>query len=246
MRFPQSKRLAGALLVVLAFLSSGCSDETTTATPKTPSPSPFAAREAAPTRTPAITKPTPQLDLGPEAMGYEAGAGFISVIGIRLEAEPNNGGAPLTVAFRAEGEEDTPGITYLWDFGDGSPPKYGMVVEHTYWHPGEYTASVLAFGNGTEDSDDTTIIVEEEGFDFSIDAAPDVGAAPLTVHFVAVIDDEEIPGPLRFLWEFGDGSRDVSNPTSHTYRRPGEYTALLTVTNGVGQWAQRDVMIQVD
>jgi PKD repeat protein len=66
------------------------------------------------------------------------------------------------------------------------------------------------------------------------------------VHFVAVIDDEEIPGPLRFLWEFGDGSRDVSNPTSHTYRRPGEYTALLTVTNGVGQWAQRDVMIQVD
>lgn len=242
--------IASACAVSLVLLSWGCSDESATNASQNAvkaSPSPFAVRESAPTRTPLRGGvPTPGAEADGGGVDIGPGGGFSGVLGVRVEAEPMTGGAPLTVVLRAEGEEETPGITYQWDFGDGSPPAYGMMVEHTYWHPGEYNPVVLAVGDGAEDSDDTTIIVEEEGFEFSVDAAPDVGPAPLKVQFVAVLDDEEIPGPFRFLWEFGDGARDVSNPTSHTYRQAGEYTALLTVTNGLGQWAQRDVMIQVD
>ena len=74
---------------------------------------------------------------------------------------------------------------------------------------------------------------------------PDIGTAPLAVQFSAVLD-EDLPGPFYYSWDFGDGGRDVSNPTAHTYRVPGTYTAVLTVTNTQGQGARRDVEVQVD
>jgi PKD repeat protein len=58
--------------------------------------------------------------------------------------------------------------------------------------------------------------------------------------------DEDLPGPFYYHWDFGDGGRDVTNPTAHTYRFPGQYTATLLVTNTQGQSAHADVEIQVD
>ncbi len=78
-----------------------------------------------------------------------------------------------------------------------------------------------------------------------IDADPDIGLAPLSVHFSAVLGRQPA-GQLSYQWDFGDGSQDTSNPTSHTYSEPGEYTATLTVTDDSGQSGAHDVLIQVD
>ncbi len=78
-----------------------------------------------------------------------------------------------------------------------------------------------------------------------IDADPDIGLAPLSVHFSAVLGRQPA-GQLSYQWDFGDGSQDTSNPTSHTYSEPGEYTATLTVTDDSGQSGTHDVLIQVD
>ncbi len=78
-----------------------------------------------------------------------------------------------------------------------------------------------------------------------IDADPDIGLAPLSVHFSAVLGRQPA-GQLSYQWDFGDGSQDTSNPTSHTYSEPGQYTTTLTVTDDGGQSGTHDVLIQVD
>jgi PKD repeat protein len=164
---------------------------------------------------------------------------------VNTEADPDSGGAPLTVQFKAEVEGGPAGLSYRWEFGDNTPAVRQRRAEHTYQQPGEYTATFWVTGPGVEQSEEVSIEVNEEGFEFDIETDSDVGTAPLTVEFTARMD-EDLPGPFYFAWDFGDGGRDVSNPTNHTYRKAGEYTATVTVTNAQGQRASRDVQIQVD
>jgi len=214
---------------------------------------PAAAKQASPNRSPtrgptfgaptvAVRTPrraeraTPQVESeGPQ---YEP-------VFITTTAEPDEGGVPLTVVFEAEVEGGPPNLRFRWDFGDASAPAFGLRAQHTYRTTGDFTAVFSASGYDVEETDEISIQVSDEGFDVSIDAAPDIGRPPLTVQFAADLDDDLV-GPFYYQWDFGDGGRDVSNPTSHTYRFPGEYTATLTVTNAEGQVGRNDVVIQVD
>ena len=65
-----------------------------------------------------------------------------------------------------------------------------------------------------DQSEEISIEVTEEGIEFDIETDSDVGTAPLTVEFTARLSDEDLPGPFYFQWDFGDGARDVSNPTT--------------------------------
>ncbi|HXQ21927.1 MAG TPA: PKD domain-containing protein [Candidatus Acidoferrales bacterium] len=166
-------------------------------------------------------------------------------VSVTANADPDSGGAPLTVSFEGEVTDAPPGVLYRWDFGDNTSPAHELNVQHTYRTPGEYTATLTVTGPDIEESDDVSIEVTEEGFDVDIEADPDIGTAPLAVHFAAVLDDDLV-GPFYYQWDFGDGAHDVTSPTTHTYRDPGQYTATLTVTNSQGQLGRKDVDIQVD
>jgi PKD repeat protein len=185
---------------------------------------------------------TPNATPVPETEGEGAEEASVSV---SADADQTSGGAPLTVAFDAEVTGGPPGLQYRWDFGDKSAPSQQLHAQHTYAIPGEYTATFTTTGPGISESEEVGIEVTEEGFDVEVDADPDIGTAPLTVQFSVGLD-EEIPGPISFQWDFGDGARDVHNPTNHTYSVPGEFTASVVVTNGRGQLARHDVEIQVD
>ncbi len=50
-------------------------------------------------------------------------------------------------------------VTYLWDFGDGTPLVGGQTVTHTYPASGVYTATVTASNNSGSASADTTVTV---------------------------------------------------------------------------------------
>jgi len=52
--------------------------------------------------------------------------------------------------------------------------------------------------------------------------------APTTIHFT----DQSTGNPETYLWNFGDGEISVVQNPQHTYRRPGTYTASLTVSRG--------------
>ncbi|MEO8603835.1 MAG: PKD domain-containing protein [bacterium] len=83
---------------------------------------------------------------------------------------------------------------------------------------------------------------DSESFDVLTEAEPDSGPAPLTVQFsVEALLDEDFLTP-RFQWDFGDGTAPSSeqNP-SHTYARTGEFTAVVRVTNGIGERGSDEV-----
>lgn len=241
-------RWLGVGLLLLA--STACSkNDSSTATEEaskesraaeTPTPrSPSAARFAKGLQVSATPNATP--DAAPPTDDYDA-------LSVNADADPDTGGAPLTVNFTAEVEGGPPGLRYRWEFGDETPPVRQLRAQHTYQQPGEYTATFWVTGSpesGVEESREINIEVAEEGFDFDIETDSDVGGAPLKVEFTARLD-EDLPGPFYFQWDFGDGARDVSNPTTHVYRKPGEFTATVTVTNAQGQRATRDVEITVD
>lgn len=75
---------------------------------------------------------------------------------------------------------------------------------------------------------------EEEADCFVIlDANPDYGTAPLTVEFSADVDCTS--GEARYAWDFGDGSPISSEEKPvHTYSKPGDYPATVTVTGTDG------------
>jgi len=63
------------------------------------------------------------------------------------------------------------------------------------------------------------------------DANPDYGPPPLSVEFTS--EAECSGGQPTYTWDFGDGSpaSNEINPT-HTYTKPGDYTASVTVSSG--------------
>jgi len=240
--------IAVAALTFTVCLAGACSKDqgssaTTAAAAKANTPSPF-ERHSARIIEGVEAQPTGTARNSTDEAEANMSEDFGSV-SVSTDATPDTGGAPLTVTFVAEVEGGPPGLRYRWDFGDNSPLERQLKAEHTYQTPGDYTATFTVIGPDIEETREESINVTEDGFDLDIEADPDIGPAPLTVRFGAVLD-EDLPGPLRFQWSFGDGGRDVSAATTHTYRLPGAYTAALTVTNPQGQKATREVEIQVD
>jgi PKD repeat protein len=60
------------------------------------------------------------------------------------------------------------------------------------------------------------------------------GNAPLLVKFDAACTTTTGAGVTDYAWDFGDGVTGAGDQASHTYDKPGIYTAQLTVTTQVG------------
>jgi PKD repeat protein len=76
---------------------------------------------------------------------------------------------------------------------------------------------------------------------------PTSGTAPLTVEFSSSALDPNGPGSgLRYRWEFGDDSSALGPNPVHTYTQPGNYEAVLTVTDAEGLQTSRTVEITVN
>jgi hypothetical protein len=77
-------------------------------------------------------------------------------------ATPTVGDAPLTVGFDSSGSYlgTGSGLTYIWDFGDGSPAGSGPTTNHTYANPGNYVAYLtITTSNGTSTAPGIAITV---------------------------------------------------------------------------------------
>ena len=73
------------------------------------------------------------------------------------------------------------------------------------------------------------------------------GGVPLTVKFSSAGSLDEDPGEsIRYEWDFGDGSpiSEEANPT-HTYTKPGRFTATLTVIDSSGKRTSTSTPITV-
>jgi PKD repeat protein len=72
-----------------------------------------------------------------------------------------------------------------------------------------------------------------------IEADTTNGTSPLPVTFSATSSHDPDGKSLHYEWRFGDGVAHTGPRVTHTYGRPGNYTALLYVTDAYGATSKR-------
>lgn len=73
--------------------------------------------------------------------------------------------------------------------------------------------------------------------------SPAAGNVPLAVTFSSAGSGDPDGSIASTLWEFGDGATSTAPNPSHTYTTPGQYVALLTVTDNQGASTRNTVQI---
>ena len=130
------------------------------------------------------------------------------------------------------------------DWGDGTPPSAGTVVEtngfgaitasHNYVDNGIYTVTItITDSQGKVAQDTLTVTV--------LNVAPTVDAGPDqtvnegdSVSFVGSFTDPGVVDTHTFEWDFGDGMRAGTLTPNHAYTGDGTYTITLTVIDDEG------------
>lgn len=163
--------------------------------------------------------------------GYDVGVFKIdfgiSHVNAAANADPDaTGCAPFTVDFDNTGT----GITYEWDFGDGSPISTEFEPTHTFTDPGVYEVTLIAYDpDGCLTSDTTTleiIVGDGETPDASFDYDVNCATGEVTVTYTGTPDV-----PVDF--DMGDGSSYDDTEFTHTYTGDGTFTITLTAGDGV-------------
>jgi PKD repeat protein len=122
-------------------------------------------------------------------------------------------------------------VTYLWDFGDGSPTSTLMNPSHTYAANGNYTVCLsVADGNGNTDTWCSTVTCGNP---------PPCQASYSWVHdstgaFTILLFNTSnfgAPATSSYLWTFGDGTSSTLAYPSHVYAGVGTYVVCLTITD---------------
>jgi PKD repeat protein len=73
-------------------------------------------------------------------------------------------------------------------------------------------------------------------------ATPRSGYAPLTINVFDISENQ----PTSWVWDFGDGSTEVTRDASNTYDLPGIYTVTLSATNAGGTDSEiREAYVEV-
>ncbi|SFW70248.1 PKD domain-containing protein [Chitinophaga sancti] len=133
--------------------------------------------------------------------------------------------APLTVNFTNGTTINTtgnPGITYLWDFGDGSTST-DLNPIHTYTAEGNYTVTLTATSaDGCSKTLTQTeyIKIAAIAADFTISESLCKGT---TLHFVNTTQ----PAPQSATWTFSDGDVQNSVDAVKTFGAAGTYSVTL-------------------
>ncbi len=119
------------------------------------------------------------------------------------------------------------GVTYNWNFGDGTPEASGVTVTHAYQAAGSYTAVVTASNSLDQVTATTTVLVGElvAGLTAANNSPTRLNNA---TQFTATVTAGE---PVSYTWNFGDGITETGSVVAHTYSAIGDYMAVVTASN---------------
>lgn len=131
--------------------------------------------------------------------------------------------------------------TYAWDFGDGNTSTEEN-PKHAYLSAGNYTVSLVATGDGGEQTVSETIDITH--------LAP---VASFTIDKTSALLEEVITftntseNASSYLWDFGDGKTSTEENPQHSFSLGGTFTVSLKATGDGGENAfTKTVEITVD
>ena len=174
-----------------------------------------------------------------------------SPVAVATATPPLSGPAPFTLYLFGNESYDPDGNiqSYEWSFGDGSDNSLNSDLAHTYYAPGNYTATLTVVDNdGLSDSDTVSITVENRAPVAMASADSTSGTASFTVNFDSIgSNDPDAPYGMitAFSWDFGDGISSNNANTSHTYNSAGIFIVTLTVTDDFGDTGTDTITIDV-
>jgi PKD repeat protein/uncharacterized protein YraI len=168
---------------------------------------------------------TAQVKVDNVAPSAEAGGPYVGRVGA-LISMTGTGTDPGTV--------DQAGLTYAWDFGDGTQGA-GPIVAHSYAQPGEYTLTLtVSDKDGAQGTDTATmhVTVHDQPPTAAI-SGPTNALVGETLSFdgSGSSDDGSI---VSYTWDFGDGATASGVNVSHSYGEAGSYNIILAVTDAGG------------
>lgn len=117
--------------------------------------------------------------------------------------------------------------SFMWNFGDGTPPvTLGTdSITHTFPAAGTYSITLTMIDTNFcnyPQTDTVTLNISplvKAGF-----ATPATGCAPYEAVFNTIVQ-----GGQQFIWTFGDGSGSTEEMPVHLYAQPGVYVVKLKV-----------------
>jgi PKD repeat protein len=116
---------------------------------------------------------------------------------------------------------NTPGTTYLWDFGDGGAST-AKNPTYTYFTPGTYRVQLTVTGPGGTSN-----------YSQVVNSYPSPLANFQVSPTVVFVNDEQVrmfnltQGADSYLWEFGDGDTSKVKEPYHKYMAEGTYDVTL-------------------
>lgn len=161
----------------------------------------------------------------------------IGPVAANVTAGPSTSGcAPLTVNFSNTSNN---GLSFVWNFGDGSPVVSSFDATHTFTAAGTYTVTLAASNSNacfvTNDTARLLIVVDtnsiKPGFTYTlIDSC-----GPYNASFANTSQLGTTPGAsgwTTYNWYFSDGGSFTGNtPPNHSFPGTGTYTVTLVMTD---------------
>jgi len=137
----------------------------------------------------------------------------------------------LTVSFESTASD---AISFVWDFGDGSPLNNTPNPTHTYTSPGTYTVSFTAVGdNGCQDIN--TSVNVRVGSTPSVDFSSNpTEGSEIPLPDARVDFTDRSPAASSWFWEFGDSTISTQQNPVKIYEEAGSYSVTLTITDPIG------------
>lgn len=112
----------------------------------------------------------------------------------------------------------TLGITWLWDFGDGSPLDTNANPTHVYTANGTYNVCLVAAGSCAFDTICSSVTI----------CLPVTAGYTSTVMTDTAAFSNSSTNATMYMWDFGDGSPiDTTANPSHIYGANGTYTVCM-------------------
>ena len=168
----------------------------------------------------------------------------------QVTATKTSGPAALAVGFSGQNSTDPDGsiVSYYWDFGNGASSTM-VSPTYTYSSTGTFIAVLTVTDNdGLSNSASVAISVSAAANVAPVakaSASVTTGAAPLAITFSSQGSSDTDGSIVSYKWNFGDGSTSTAASPVKTYSTPGNYTAVLTVTDNLGATDSANVAISV-